>query len=126
MGVICFSRHQNQFQVSEYSRPLERIVQNNYVVDLRHRTCDCGIFQTFKYLCAHIFAACTSVYFDVMTLVDSIYRLQTVFKVYRNKFPPIENERDVNMIDNEVSTAKSFHAMRPKLETPLNPYSLCE
>lgn len=103
MGAICFSRHQNQFQVSEYSRPLEGIVQNNYVVDLRHRTCDCGIFQTFKYPCAHVFAACASVRFDVMTLVDPVYRLQKVFKVYRNEFPPIGNERDPNMIDNGVN-----------------------
>ncbi|KAL4352201.1 hypothetical protein GQ457_06G022340 [Hibiscus cannabinus] len=88
MGAICFSRHQNQFQVSEYSRPLEGIVQNNYVVDLRHRTCDCDIFQTFKYPCAHVFAACASVHFDVMTLVDPVYRLQTVFKVYRNESFP--------------------------------------
>ncbi|KAK8547550.1 hypothetical protein V6N12_031687 [Hibiscus sabdariffa] len=102
MGVICFSLQQNQFQVSKYSRPLEGIVQNNYVVDLRHRTCDCGIFQTFKYPCKHIFAACASVHFDIMTLLDPIYRLQTIFKVYRNEFPPIGNERDPYMIDNKV------------------------
>ena len=99
MGAICFSRYQNKFQVSEYPRPLEGIVQSNYVVDLRERTCDCGIFQTFKYPCAHIFAACASVHFDAFTLVDPVYRLETVYKVYKNDFPPIGNEEDPNMID---------------------------
>ncbi|KAL4312913.1 hypothetical protein GQ457_01G009390 [Hibiscus cannabinus] len=80
---------------------LEGIVHNNYIVDLRQRTCDCGIFEMFKYPCAHVFAACAPIHFDVMTLVDPVYRLENVFKVYRNKFPPIENECDPNMIDNE-------------------------
>ncbi|KAL4295829.1 hypothetical protein GQ457_12G017610 [Hibiscus cannabinus] len=69
-------------QVSAYSRPVEDILQNSYIVDLRQRTCDCGIFQTFKYPCVHIFTTCASIHFDAMTLVDPIYQLQTVFKVY--------------------------------------------
>ena len=34
MHGTCFSSEQHLFRVSEYSRPLEGIQQNNYVVDL--------------------------------------------------------------------------------------------
>ncbi|KAL4296137.1 hypothetical protein GQ457_12G006230 [Hibiscus cannabinus] len=102
MNATCFSREQHLFRVSEYSRPLEGIQHNAYVVDLRQRTCQCGVFQTFKYPCSHAIAAASSVRIPYMDFVDPVYLLQTVFKVYEKEFPPIGNECDPDIVDDPI------------------------
>ncbi|GMI65818.1 hypothetical protein HRI_000251100 [Hibiscus trionum] len=101
MQSTLFSREGHLFRVAEFSRRLEGIQQNAYVVDLRERTCESGIFQTFKYPCAHAIAACTNQRIEYMHMVDPVYLLKTVLNVYEKEFPPIGNEVDPNAVDTE-------------------------
>ncbi|GMJ09157.1 hypothetical protein HRI_004584900 [Hibiscus trionum] len=114
MTTTLFSREGHKFRVSEYSRQLEGIQHNAYVVDLRARTCECGIFQTFKYPCAHAIAACANQRIDYMQLVDPVYLLQMVFKVYEKEFPPIGNEVDPNVVDTEPTIRPDPALLRDK------------
>ncbi|KAL4339169.1 hypothetical protein GQ457_08G026110 [Hibiscus cannabinus] len=59
------------------------------------------VFQTFKYPCSHAIATATSVRIPYMQFVDQVYLLETVFKVYEHEFPPIGNEYDLDVVDDE-------------------------
>ncbi|PPS09638.1 hypothetical protein GOBAR_AA11006 [Gossypium barbadense] len=58
----------------------------SYAVDLRNRRCECGIFQTLRYPCAHVHAACARANLNVEQFIDKIYTLQRTLCIWGNKF----------------------------------------
>ncbi|PPS09565.1 hypothetical protein GOBAR_AA11075 [Gossypium barbadense] len=47
----------------------------SYRVDLRNRQCECGMFQTLRYPCAHVVAACATYSLNVEQYIDNFYTL---------------------------------------------------
>ncbi|PPS16953.1 hypothetical protein GOBAR_AA03616 [Gossypium barbadense] len=56
------------------------------------RTCDCGKFDALRYPCAHVIATCQNLRLDPMSYVDEVYKLETMYNVWRHVFPPVPNE----------------------------------
>ncbi|RYR42304.1 hypothetical protein Ahy_A08g038767 [Arachis hypogaea] len=60
--------------------------------------CDCGYFLTFHLPCHHVLAACSHVTMQDLSrrfmCMHLVYRMGTVFKVYRMEFRPIRHEDD--------------------------------
>ncbi|PPR88309.1 hypothetical protein GOBAR_AA32385 [Gossypium barbadense] len=77
----------------EFHRPQEGIIGGQYRVHLRNRTCDCGRFDALRYPCSHVIAACQNLRIDPMRYVDEMYRIQTMYNVWRHVFPPVPDER---------------------------------
>ncbi|KAK5784389.1 hypothetical protein PVK06_038912 [Gossypium arboreum] len=59
----------------------------SYTVDLRNRRCECGIFQTLRYPCAHVHAACARANLNVEQFIDEIYTLERKLRIWGNEFP---------------------------------------
>ena len=93
MKVYGFSRANESFMVEELA-PIAGRSQRSYRVLLAERWCDCGYFQALHYPCRHVLAACTYAQLDWTNYVDDVYRIQTVFNVYRMEFASITNEDD--------------------------------
>ncbi|KAK5846385.1 hypothetical protein PVK06_002671 [Gossypium arboreum] len=74
-------------------QPYEGIIGGQYRVHLRNRTYDCGRFDALRYLYAHVIAACQNLRLDPMSYVDEVYKLETMYNVWRHVFPPIPDER---------------------------------
>ncbi|PPS16326.1 hypothetical protein GOBAR_AA04244 [Gossypium barbadense] len=74
-------------------RPHEGIIGRQYRVHLRNITCDCGRFVALRYPCAYVIAACQNLHLDPMSYVDEVYKLETMYNVWRHVFPPVPNER---------------------------------
>ena len=91
MNVSGFSRSNSSFVVEELG-PVGGWSQRSYRVKLTNRWCDCGYFQALHYPCQHVLAACAYARLDWASLVDDVYRIQTVFNVYRMEFAAIGNE----------------------------------
>ena len=92
MTVSAFSRANESFVVEEHAR-IGNYSQRSYRVKLTvtDRWCDCGYFQALHYPCRHVLAACAYARLDWGSFVDDVYRMHTVFNVYRMEFAAIAN-----------------------------------
>ncbi|PPR98843.1 hypothetical protein GOBAR_AA21823 [Gossypium barbadense] len=68
----------------EFDKPHQGIIGGQYRVHLRHRTCDCGRFDTLRYPCAHVIAACQNLRLDPMSYVDDVYKLENMYNMWRH------------------------------------------
>ncbi|XP_057719858.1 uncharacterized protein LOC130934288 [Arachis stenosperma] len=55
---------------------------------LANQTCDCGSFQALHFLCPHALACCAYSQVNWTAYVHRVYRLSSVFSVYRMGFTP--------------------------------------
>ncbi|PPR98458.1 hypothetical protein GOBAR_AA22192 [Gossypium barbadense] len=49
--------------------------------------CECGIFQTLRYSCAHVHAPCARANLNVEQFIDGIYTLECTLRIWGNEFP---------------------------------------
>ena len=91
MIVFVFSRANESFVVEELTR-IRNGSQGSYKVRFVDSWYECGYFQALHYPCCHVLATCAYVWLDWGTFIDDVYRMQTVFNVYRMEFSAIENE----------------------------------
>ncbi|KAE8672420.1 hypothetical protein F3Y22_tig00111841pilonHSYRG00069 [Hibiscus syriacus] len=91
MVVHNFDRVGHTFVVSCIRRNVGGEDQT-FRVDLRHKWCDCGRFQAWKYPCAHAVAACMYAGVSAYTYVDECFHLRRILNVYSYEFRQIPNE----------------------------------
>ncbi|XP_016204359.1 uncharacterized protein LOC107644915 [Arachis ipaensis] len=85
MNVYQFDLSRINFTVEELAAvPGSR--QQNYQVLLDEGKCDCGYFQALHLPCRHVFAACSHARLDWKRFVHPVYRMESVFNVYRSEF----------------------------------------
>ncbi|KAL4308038.1 hypothetical protein GQ457_01G014520 [Hibiscus cannabinus] len=92
--VFPMSHFGSVFRVSEISRPLQGYDPTLYRVNLEEKWCDCGYFQALKSPCQHAIATCSNCRRDYKNLVDLVYFLNSVCKVYEIEFPAIGSETE--------------------------------
>ncbi|PPS11976.1 hypothetical protein GOBAR_AA08658 [Gossypium barbadense] len=67
------------------------ISPRSYGVDLRNRRCECGMFQTLRYPCAHVVAACAIYSLNVEQYIDDVYTLERTLHIWGNEFPVLRD-----------------------------------
>ncbi|KAL4360827.1 hypothetical protein GQ457_04G010350 [Hibiscus cannabinus] len=92
--VLPMSRSDTIFRVTEIPRPLQGYDPTSYRVNLEEKWCDCGYFQALKSPCQHAIATCNNCRRDYKSLVDHVYFLHSVCKVYEMEFPAIGSETE--------------------------------
>ncbi|KAK8515072.1 hypothetical protein V6N12_001233 [Hibiscus sabdariffa] len=92
--VLPMSCSVTVFRVSEIPQPLQGYDTTSYRVNLEEKWCDCGYFQALKSPCQHAIAACNNCRRDYKNLVDPVYFLHSVCKVYEMEFPAIGSETE--------------------------------
>ncbi|KAH1122014.1 hypothetical protein J1N35_005174 [Gossypium stocksii] len=102
MYTVCNDRDNLWFCVTEFDRPHKGIIGGQYRVHLRNKTCDCGRFDAFCYPCTHVIAACHNLRIDSMSYVDKVYKLETMYNMWRYVFPPTLDERDLVVVVGRV------------------------
>ncbi|XP_016747576.2 uncharacterized protein [Gossypium hirsutum] len=91
MNVELYSRNLKIFQVTEYISRRSGISPRSYGVDLRNRRCECGMFQTLRYPCAHVVAACAIYSLNVEQYIDDVYTLERTLHIWGNEFPVLRD-----------------------------------
>ena len=61
-----------------------------------------------------------------MTVVDPVYLLQTVFKVYEREFPPIGNKWDEDATNDEPKIRPNFALRRERKGRPISTRIFCD
>ncbi|XP_016700025.1 uncharacterized protein [Gossypium hirsutum] len=87
MNAELYSRDLETFRVQEYIGRRSGLPPRSYAVDLRNRRCECRIFQTLRYPCVHVHAACARANLNVEQFIDEIYTLQRALRIWGNEFP---------------------------------------
>ncbi|KAL4288307.1 hypothetical protein AHAS_Ahas19G0273100 [Arachis hypogaea] len=88
------SKHVNTMNVYQFDR-----LRTNFTVEelaavlLNEGTCDCGYFQALHLPCRHVLAACSHARLDWKSFIHPVYRIESVFNVYRSEFRPRPNPR---------------------------------
>ncbi|XP_029149635.1 uncharacterized protein [Arachis hypogaea] len=93
MNVYQFDRSRSNFTVEELTA-VSGSRQQNYQVLLDEGKCDCGYFQALHISCRHVLAACSHARLDWKRFVHPVYRMESIFNVYRSEFRPIGHEDD--------------------------------
>ncbi|KAF2569609.1 hypothetical protein F2Q68_00025727 [Brassica cretica] len=63
-------------------------VKKDYVVDLEHQKCDCGVYAVEKISCSHAIAAGSYAGLHISTLVCHVYSKGTLFAGYSENIYP--------------------------------------
>ncbi|KAL4297690.1 hypothetical protein GQ457_12G017580 [Hibiscus cannabinus] len=92
--VLPMSRSDTVFHVSKIPRPLQGYDPTSYRVNLEEKWCDCGYFQALNSPCQHAIATCNNCRRDYKNLVDHVYFLHSVCKVYEVEFPTIGSQTE--------------------------------
>ncbi|XLU66208.1 hypothetical protein S245_025261 [Arachis hypogaea] len=88
MNVYQFDRSRINFTVEELAAvPGSR--QQNYQVLLDECKCDYGYFQALHIPCRDVLAAFSHARLDWKRFVHPVYRMESVFNVYRSEFQSI-------------------------------------
>ena len=82
----------SRFEVHEPVNPVTQKGGHTWSVNLDRRSCQCGRFQTYKYPCSHVIAACAAVSIDYWQFVDPVYSVQNIVYAYSAEWWPIGNE----------------------------------
>ncbi|XP_029153244.1 uncharacterized protein [Arachis hypogaea] len=93
MNVYQFDRSRTNFTIKELAA-VPGSKQQNYQVLLDEDKCDCGYFQALHIPCHHMLAACSHARLDWKRFVHPVYRMESVFNVYKSEFRPIGHEDD--------------------------------
>ncbi|PPS03611.1 hypothetical protein GOBAR_AA17045 [Gossypium barbadense] len=93
MNAELYPRNLETFRVKKYIGCWSGIPPRFYGVDLRNRRCECGMFQTLRYPCAHVVAACATYNLNVEQYIDDVYTLECTLHIWSNEFPVL---RDVS------------------------------
>ncbi|KAK5784865.1 hypothetical protein PVK06_039404 [Gossypium arboreum] len=93
MHIICHDRDNLWFRVTEFDRLHDGIISGQYRVHLRNRTCDCGRFDALRYSYVHIIVACQNLRLDPMSYVNEVYKLETMYNVWRHVFSHVSDKR---------------------------------
>ncbi|PPR90163.1 hypothetical protein GOBAR_AA30521 [Gossypium barbadense] len=93
MHIVCHDHDNLWFHVTEFDRLNQGIIGGQYRVHSRNRACDCGVFDALRYPCVHVIAACQNIRLDPMTYVDQVYKIEYMYNVWRQVFPPIPDGR---------------------------------
>ena len=67
-------------------------VVGSYLIYFRARWCDCDEFQTCHFSCHYVITACAFIYIHWQEYRDNVYKLETIFNVYRKEFQVMSNE----------------------------------
>ncbi|XP_057733051.1 uncharacterized protein LOC130948349 [Arachis stenosperma] len=98
MNIYQFDRSRTNFMVEELAAvPGSR--QQNYQVLLDERKYYCGYFQALHIPCRHMFVACSHARLDWKQFVHPMYRMESVFNVYRSEFRSIGHDDDWSSYD---------------------------
>ncbi|XP_057760981.1 uncharacterized protein LOC130981397 [Arachis stenosperma] len=90
--VTVYDRDNSEFTVAE-TTPTDSFSLCSYRVSLASQTCDCGYFQALHFPCPHALACCAYSRLTWEPYVHHVYRLSSVFSVYRMGFtPPIPED----------------------------------
>ncbi|PPD97727.1 hypothetical protein GOBAR_DD05237 [Gossypium barbadense] len=76
MNTELYSHDLETFRVQEYVGHLLGLPPRLYAIDLQNRHYKCGRFQTLRYSCTHVHAACAHAKLDVEQFIDEVYMLQ--------------------------------------------------
>ncbi|XP_016168982.1 uncharacterized protein LOC107611586 [Arachis ipaensis] len=85
--MTVYDRDNSEFTVAE-TTPTGSFSLGTYRVSLTDQTCDCDYFQALHYPCRHALACCAYARLTWSTYVHEVYRLSSVFDVYRMVFTP--------------------------------------
>ncbi|XP_057740437.1 uncharacterized protein LOC130957605 [Arachis stenosperma] len=85
--VTLYDRDKSVFTVSK-TTPIGSFSLGSYRVSLRAQTCDCGYFQALHYPCCHALACCAYSRLSWQPYMHQVYRLSSVFSMYRMGFTP--------------------------------------
>ncbi|XP_057756179.1 uncharacterized protein LOC130975393 [Arachis stenosperma] len=85
--VTVYDRDNFEFTVAE-TTPTGSFSLGSYKVSLASQTCDCGYFQALHFPCPHALACCAYSRLTWEPYVHQVYRLSSVFSVYRMGFTP--------------------------------------
>lgn len=88
-GTFELNKVENWFQTTFWSRIPKffyDVVTRSYRVGLRNKRYECGRFQTLRYICAHVVAACTSANLNVEQYIDEVYMLERILHIWGNEF----------------------------------------
>ncbi|PPD93960.1 hypothetical protein GOBAR_DD09011 [Gossypium barbadense] len=58
MNAELYSHDSESFRVQEYIDHRSGLSLRSYTVDQRNRRCECGKFQSLRYLCVHVHVVC--------------------------------------------------------------------
>ncbi|RYR14950.1 hypothetical protein Ahy_B04g071674 [Arachis hypogaea] len=56
-------------------------------------TCDCGLFKSLHYPCRHALVACAAVSIECGHFIDPVYKMASVFNVYKMEFSRYPTKR---------------------------------
>ncbi|XP_072084703.1 uncharacterized protein [Arachis hypogaea] len=93
MNLYQFDRSRTSYTV-EVLAAVPGFRQQNYQVLLDEGNCDCGYFQELHLPCRYILAACSQARIDWKGFVHPLYRMDSIFNVYKVQFRPIGHEDD--------------------------------
>ncbi|XP_072080858.1 uncharacterized protein [Arachis hypogaea] len=85
--VTLYDRDNSEFTVAETTLT-GSFSLGSYRVSLGSQTCDCRYFQALHFLCPHALACCAYSRLTWQPYVHQVYRLSSVFSVYRMGFTP--------------------------------------
>ncbi|XP_020981616.1 uncharacterized protein LOC110273081 [Arachis duranensis] len=80
--VTLYDRDNSEFTVAEIT-PTGSFSLDSYRVSLASQTCDCVYFQALHFPCPHALACCAYSQLTWEPYVHQVYRLSSVFSVYR-------------------------------------------
>ncbi|KAH1073848.1 hypothetical protein J1N35_026176 [Gossypium stocksii] len=81
MHTVCHNRDNLWFRVMEFDRSNQGIPDGQNHVHLKNRTCDRERFDTLRYPCTHVIAACQNLHLDLMGYVDEVYKLEYMYNM---------------------------------------------
>ncbi|XP_020963659.1 uncharacterized protein LOC110265161 [Arachis ipaensis] len=85
--VTVYDRDNSEYIVVE-TTPTGSFSLGSYRVSLASQTCDCGYFQALHFPCPHALACCAYSRVTWQPYLHQVYRLSSVFSVYRMRFTP--------------------------------------
>nr|XP_029151551.1 uncharacterized protein LOC114925937 [Arachis hypogaea] len=85
--VTVYDRDNSEYTVAEKT-PTGSFSLGSYRVSLGSHTCACGYFQALHFPCPHALVCCAYSRVTWQPYVHQVYRLSSVFSVYRMGFTP--------------------------------------
>ncbi|PPD79166.1 hypothetical protein GOBAR_DD23914 [Gossypium barbadense] len=115
MNAKLYSRNLETFRVIEYIDHRSGTPPRSYRVDLQNRRYKCEMFQTLRYSCAHVVAACTTYNLNVKKYIDDVYTLECMLRIWGNEFPVL---RDVSTweVQSPAFEMLSYRSLRRKVK----------
>ncbi|XP_027348393.1 uncharacterized protein LOC113859937 [Abrus precatorius] len=93
--VRRYDIQRTRFEVEEAFNPITQRGGNKWTVILSNRFCECRKFQTYRYPCSHVIAACASVSINYWQWVYPVYSVQSVVNAYSSEWWPLGNNNNI-------------------------------